>query len=196
MHDGELWQAFAKVHVVYDPVTGEKKREYEPPSDYSESLAWVDGRLWNVSFSDSNLWVGTPGEDGFRWEIAGTTPESHAWGIAFTGEHVIVTGNGTPFLYFLDPGTTDVVHVVETPIDDLEDLAWDGESIWATSYVDLPGKFFRLDPATGEVLDVFEVPAGEAAQCTDRILDGLAIDDGLLYVTGKRCPYVWVYTLW
>jgi len=108
---------------------------------------------------------------------------------------VVVTGNGSHFLYFLDPDDGSLVRTVETPIDDLEDIAWDRGAIWASSYSELRGRFFRLDPETGEVLDVFALPEEEAALCYDGIVDGLAVADGILYVTGKHCPHVWIYEL-
>ena len=167
-------------------------REIEPPSSYSESVAWRDGELWNVSYDNANIYVGTPLVGGdFSWRIAGTTPEIHGWGITHDPTHVIVTGNGTPFLYFLDPVTTQVVRTVETPIDDLEDLAWDRGAIWASSYSAYSGQFFRLNPWSGEVVDVFSLP--DPAECP--IVDGIAVDGSTLYVTGKDCPWTWVYEM-
>ena len=192
VHGGELWHAFPGDIRVFDLDTGDPLRRYEPPSSYSESLAWVRGRLWNVSYHDANIYVGettTAGE--LAWTVAGTTPEEHGWGITFDGTHVILTGHGSELLYFLDPDTAAVVRTITTPIDDLEDLAWHDGAIWASSYSELPGQFFRVDPANGAVVDVHALP--DPAECA--IVDGLAVHAGKLYVTGKNCPFVYVYLL-
>lgn len=192
MHDGELWHAFPSSHRVYDLMTGVEKRRYTPPTTYSESVTWFDGRLWNVSYHDQNLYAGTLNTAGtFNWVVVGTVPEIHSWGITHDGESIIVTGNGTENLYFLDPADGALRRTITTPIDDLEDIAWDRGTIWASSYSELPGQFFRIDPETGALLDVFSLPY--PAEC--EIVDGLAVADGQLYVTGKQCPKVWVFAL-
>lgn len=190
-HEGELWGAFPHEIKVYEPNTGMILRAVSPPSTYSESLAWRDGELWNVSYHDDNIYVGTPVDGDFAWRIVGTTPEIHAWGITHDPQHVIVTGNGTPFLYFLDPVTTELVRAVETSVDDLEDIAWDRGAVWASSYSEYSGQFFRLNPWNGQVVDVFSLPTGH--ECP--IVDGIAVDGASLYVTGKDCAWIWVYEM-
>ena len=193
MHDGELWHAYPGTIKVYDPVSGDLLREYEPPSTYSESLAWRDGEIWNVSYHDSNVYVGTPAANGasIAWRIAGETPDVHGWGITHDETSVIVTGNGKETLWFLDPETLAVTRTIETPVDDLEDIAFDRGAIWASSYSEYHGQFFRIDPADGSILDVHALP--DASEC--EIVDGIAADGGELYVTGKDCPFVYVYAL-
>ncbi len=190
-HAGELWGAFPHSMRVYEPETGTPLRDLDPPSAYSESLAWRDGELWNVSYDDNNIYVGTPEGLDFTWRVVGTVPEIHSWGITHDPWHVIVTGNGTPFLYFLDPVTTEVMATIETPIDDLEDLAWDRGAIWASSYSEYSGKFFRLNPWNGELVDVFALP--DPAECS--IVDGVAVNGSTLFVTGKNCPWIYVYEM-
>lgn len=193
VHGRELWHSFPGSIKVYDKETGDELRELaSSPSTYNESLAWRDGELWNVSYDDSNVYVGRPAAEGeLDWHIAGTTPEVHGWGITHDPDHVIVTGNGSPFLYFLDPQTAGLVKTVTTPVDDLEDLAWDRGAIWASSYSEYPGQFFRIDPSTGAIVDVHSLPG--AGECS--IVDGIAVDGTSLYVTGKHCPWVYVFEM-
>ena len=189
LHEGELWHAFPHSIRVYDPETGEHLRRYDPSSGYSESLTWVGDVLYNVSYSDSNIYAGTLNTAGtFDWTVAGTTPEIHAWGIAFDGTHLILTGNGTENLYFLDPATMELAYTVVTPVDDLEDIAFGDGVIWASSYTEHAGSFFRIDPLTGAVLDVIALP--DAADCP--IVDGIAVTHDRVYVTGKDCPHIHV----
>lgn len=191
IHEGELWHAFPGSIRVFDLSSGAELREVTSPSSYNESIAWRGGELWNVSNDDSNVYVGRPSGADLEWRIAGTTPEVHGWGITHDPEHVIVTGSGSRMLYFLDPQSVAVVRAVETPVDDLEDLAWDRGAIWASSYSEYSGQFFRIDPATGAIVDVHALP--DAEECA--IVDGLAVDGRSLYVTGKRCPWIYVYDL-
>lgn len=190
--DGELWHAYPGSHRVLDLMTGEELRRYTPPTTYSESLMWFQGKLWNVSYHDQNLYAGTLNESGlFDWRVVGTVPEIHSWGITHDGDSVIVTGNGTENLYFLDPSNAALRRTITTPIDDLEDIAWNRGAIWASSYSELPGQFFRVDSSTGGILDIHSLP--DPAEC--EIVDGLAVADGLLYVTGKNCPKIYVFAL-
>lgn len=192
VHEGELWHAYPSSHRVLDLMTGAELRRYTPPSGYSESITWFEGKLYNVTYDDQNLYAGTLNAAGlFDWRIVGTVPEIHAWGITHDGDSIIVTGNGTENLYFLDPANGALRRTITTPIDDLEDIAWDRGAIWASSYSELHGQFFRIDPATGSVLDVHSLP--DPTEC--EIVDGLAVADGLLYVTGKNCPKIYVFAL-
>lgn len=187
-HDGVLWQAFPGELLARDAMSGETLGSWRPPSGYSESLVWHQGRLWNVSYADDKIYAGTLDGDSLTFEVAGTAPDVHAWGIAAFGARLVLTGNGKEDLYFLAPDLS-LEWVTTTPVDDLEDIEYHHGSIWASSYTTYPGSFFRLDPVTGDVLDVFDVPA--PALC--RIVDGIAVDDGdRLYVTGKECPAIWI----
>ena len=188
VHEGLLWQAFPGTIVARDAKTGVEVGRWEPPSSYSESLTWLDGTLWNVSYHDANLYAGTLEDGELKFSVAGITPHEHAWGITHDGRRLLLTGNGQPYLYFLDE-SLELERVLETPVDDLEDLAWFASSVFASSYSELPGSFFRLDPSTGTVLEQFEVP--DPASCP--IVDGIAVDaEGTIWVTGKDCPAVWI----
>lgn len=188
VQDGVLWQTFPSSIWARDAASGEVLGRWDPPSTYSESLTWLGGKLFNVSYHDANLYEGRLVEGELEWIVSGTTPHEAAWGIAHDGTRLILTGNGQPYLYFLDESHS-VARVVETPFDDLEDIAWYGGNVFASSYSEMPGAFFRLDPETGELLDWHKVPDADACP----IVDGIAIDAaGTIWVTGKDCPAVWV----
>lgn len=192
---GLVWHAYPYVIRALDPIDGAIVAEYPPASDYGESVAWFQGKLWTVSNSDANLYAGTlpsPDAEAFDFVVMGTVPEGKSWGITHDGTNLIVTGAGTEQLYFLDPATGALVRTLDTLIDDLEDLAYDRAWIWASSYTEHPGAFFRIDPVSGTLLDVWDLP-GPVEEC--EIVDGLAVADGLLYVTGKGCPWIHVAEL-
>lgn len=188
--DGRIWHAWPSTIRELD-MEGNVLSEHEPPSSYSESLTWFRGRLWNLSYHNPNLYAGRLVDGVISFEIVGTVPGVAGWGITHNGTELITTGNGSTDLHFFDGETVSLLRTVTTPVDDLEDLAWDGRYIWASSYSEYPGQVFRLDPTTGAVVDVHSLPDPE--ECS--IVDGIAIDAGRLFVTGKRCPFIYVAPL-
>lgn len=172
-------------------MAGNVLSEHEPPSTYSESLTWFRGKLWNLSYHNANVYAGTMVGGELVFEVAGTVPDLAGWGITHDGNDLIVSGNGRPDLYVLDGETLVHKRTVTTPVDDLEDLAWDGRYVWASSYSELPGQVFRIDLASGSIVDVHALP--DPDECS--IVDGIAVAEGRLFVTGKRCPFIYVALL-
>ena len=190
--DGALWAPYGHHIRVLDPSSGANQATYTPPTGYQESVTWFQGRLWALSWDDDSIYAGDLGTDGkMLWTLMGHTPDVHGWGITHDDRYLIMTGNGMPYLYFVDPATMTLVKTVTTPVDDLEDVAWDGEYVWASSFSAYPGTEMRLDPETGEVVDLYPLP--EPSECMK--LDGVAIRNGEIYVTGKDCPFVYVAIL-
>jgi glutamine cyclotransferase len=187
-HQGYLWHALPKKIVKIDPKDGAVVATFPPATDYSESIVWFQGKLWNVSFSDNGLYAGTLNGSTLKFSHKGTTPESRAWGIATDGVHLIVTGHyRSPKLYFLSPKDGKLVREITTPIPDLEDLAWDGEGLWTSTFTGHTGSIFRIDPKSGEVQGEFSLPNPQ--ECP--VIDGIAQDGSTLWVTGKECPSIY-----
>ena len=184
-HEGFLWHALPKESVKIDPKDGSVLARFAPSSEYNESLWWFRGVPYQVSFHDDGIYRGTVDRAGaIAWKRVGKTPEIHAWGSATDGKHVILTGNYSNKLYFLDPKSWKVVRTIEVPVPDLEDLAWDGQRLWSSSFTKHPGTIFPIDPATGAVAAFYELP--EPGECP--IIDGLAWDGEALWLSGKQCP--------
>lgn len=189
---GRIWHPYPHHLEESDLATGDLIATFTPPSDYSESVTWFDGTLYELSYATDGIYEATFAADSsLTWTLAGHMPEIHGWGITHDGESLIATGNGSPYLYFLDPATLTVTRTVTTPVDDLEDLAWDGRWLWASSFSLLHGSIVKLDPMTGDIAGLYEL--AEPSRCSQ--IDGIAIDAGLLYVTGKDCPWIEVYEL-
>jgi glutamine cyclotransferase len=184
--DGFLWHALPKEIVKIDPKDGAVLSRYKPATDYSESLVWVGGKIWNVSYSDNGIYEGELGGKGLKFSRKGSTPEDHAWGFEHDGKHFIVTGNYSNKLYFLDPKTLAVVRTTESPVKDIEDLAWDGVGLWASSYTEHKGTIFRIDPKSGKISRFFTLPNPESCP----VIDGLAFDGEHLWLTGKHCTSI------
>lgn len=186
-YDGFLWHALPEEILKIDPRDGRVLSRWKPASPYSESVAWVGKDLWNVSYSDNGIYRGSLTGQSLSFTRVGTVPEKHAWGIAFDGKHVIVTGNYSSVLYFLDPKSLKVDRTVRVAVKDLEDLAWDGESLWTSSFTQKRGTIFKVSAQTGEVGGFYSLPDPE--DCP--IVDGLAYDGSHLWLTGKHCPYLY-----
>lgn len=185
--EGYLWHALPEEIVKIDPRDGRVVGRWKPATAYSESLVWVGADLWNVSYSDNGIYRGKLQGDKLVFQRVGSVPEKHAWGMEFDGKHLVVTGNYSSVLYFLDPATAKVARQVRVPARDLEDLAWDGEAIWTSSFTEKRGTIFKVDPATGAIGGTYQLPDPE--DCP--IVDGLAYDGSHLWITGKHCPYVY-----
>jgi glutamine cyclotransferase len=186
-HEGYLWHALEKESLKIDPKDGTVLAHYAPASEYNESLVWFKGVPYQLSYHDDGLYQGTVTGGAIAWKRVATVPEPHAWGSATDGKHVIITGNFSRKIYFLDPKTWKPVRTIETPVGDLEDLAWDGKLLWGSSFTQHPGTIFSIDPKTGAVLGYYELPAPE--ECP--VIDGLAYDGEALWITGKHCSKVY-----
>lgn len=186
-HEGYLWHALPREIVKIDPSDGTVLLRFQPASQYSESVMWFLGYLWNVSYSDNHIYAATLEGRTLKFGKVGTVPEVHAWGLTHDGKSIIVTGNYSNKLYFLNPKTLQIEKTLTTPVKDLEDLAWDGVGIWSSSFSTYRGQIFRIDPKSGDVRQFFSIPNPE--ECP--IVDGIAYDGKNLWITGKNCASIY-----
>lgn len=186
-HGGFLWNSNPDSIVKIDPKDGTVVEKFKPATTYSESIVWALGKLWNVSFRDNGLYAGAPSKNSVEFKKIGEVPEVHAWGIEFIQGKIVVTGDFSAKLYFLDPKNGKLVKILTTEIKDVEDLAWDGKYIWASSFSMSRGSVFRIDIQTGKTKDEFLLPV--ASQCP--VIDGIAVEGKTLWITGKYCPSIY-----
>lgn len=186
-HDGFLWNALPKQILKINPSDGSVISRFTPSTDYSESLTWFKGALWNLSFSDNGIYHGVMNSRGeLKFQRKGSTPEVHGWGITHDGKNIILTGDYSANLYFIDPNSLKLVRTLKTQGKDLEDLAWDGQWIWSSSFTSERSKIFAIDPLSGKILGLFSLPDDSCP-----IIDGIAFDGKGLWVTGKECPSIY-----
>lgn len=185
-HQGYLWHALPKEIVKIDPKDGLVLERFKPATDYSESITWFQGKLFNLSFSDNSIHAGSLQKKGLTFRRAGNVPEVHGWGITHDGTHLIVTGDYSPKLYYLHPKTMSVKKTLTTPISDLEDLAWDGTHLWSSSLTKHRGQIFRISPKDGQIVGFYTLPDPESCP----VIDGIAFDGTHLWITGKQCPSI------
>jgi glutamine cyclotransferase len=184
-----LWSATPQQIRKINPATGEIMAFYPPATSYSESIVWWSDFLWTVSYADNGIYKAPLKGGKFAFSRVSTTPEVHAWGLAQDGKHLLMTGDhASNKIYFMNPKTLKIEKTLQVPVKDLEDLAWDGKGIWSSSFTEYKGKIFRINPKTGKLDGIFEIP--EPEMCP--IVDGIATQDNLLWITGKNCPSIYL----
>ena len=177
-HEGFLWNAIKDQILKIDPKDGTVLSRFQPPTEHSESVAWFKGRLYNLSFTNNGIYVGDLNSKGeLNLERKGSTPEVHGWGLTHDGSQLIMTGNFSSKLYFVDPKSFQVIRTLQTEAKDIEDLAWDGEWIWTSSFTVDRGKIYALHPKTGKILGKYELPDQNCP-----IIDGIAFEIGRAHV--------------
>ena len=187
-HDGYLWNAIKDKILKIDPNDGTVLNRWDPPTEHSESVAWFNGKMINLSFTNDGIYQGNLNQQGkLIFERKGSTPEPHGWGLTHNGKDLILTGNFSSKLYFVNPKTFKVVRTLETEGKDLEDLAWDGEWVWTSSFTTETGKIFAIHPQTGKTVGIYQLPDNNCP-----VVDGIAFDGKNLWVTGKECPSLYL----
>ncbi len=118
---------------------------------------------------------------------------TEGWGLAFDGEHLILS-DGSDRLQFLNPEDFSPVSSVEvtlqgSPVNYLNELEYiNGEiwaNVWQTDFI------VRIDPATGNinsVVDLTGLSNRTQLGSSEAVLNGIAWDSELerLFVTGKH----------
>lgn len=190
-YEGYLWHALPKELKKIDPKDGSVISTFSPATEYSESLTWFQGKLWNLSFHDDGLYAGNLKDKKFSFKKELKLPEEHGWGLAHNGKELVFTGNFSNKLYFYDPTHKKITRILETDGKDLEDLAWDGEYFWTSSFTEDNGTLYAISPLSGKIEGKFSLP--ENAACN--IIDGTAYDGKGLWVTGKECGSIYYFKL-
>ncbi len=185
-HEGYLWHTLPKEILKISPKDGTIVARFPPASEYNESLTWLNGFLYVVSYSDNGIYRGKLEGDKLKFERVGTTPEVHAWGITHNGKDLIMTGNYSRVIYRLETKNFSIKSTVTADVTDVEDLAYDGKDVWASSFTQHRGSIFRIDLTTGKIATLYELPDPDSCP----VIDGIAKDGNTLWVTGKNCPSI------
>lgn len=186
-HQGFLWNALPQKIVKIDPKDGAVIESHLPATEYSESLKWAADRIWNLSFKTKGLYRGQMKKGQLVFEKIGEVPEDCGWGIEKVGQEFVTTGNFSNKLYFFNPENKKWTKTLITEGVDLEDLAWDGKTLWTSSFSSYRGTIFSINIKTGKIEGFWELPQKE--ECP--IVDGIAFDGKTLWITGKECPSIY-----
>jgi glutaminyl-peptide cyclotransferase len=132
-----------------------------------------------------------------RWDARTLEPleevpyDREGWGICAAGAH-LVTSDGSSELVHRDPGTLaerDVllVRYEGAPVPGLNELTWDGDTIWAN--VMGTATLLGIDPDTGVVTDIVDARRARERHpgAPEAVMNGLAAlsAPGEFLLTGK-----------
>lgn len=162
---------------------------------FGEGIAVIDDKIFQLTWQNG---VGFIYDRESFEELGQFSYTTEGWGLAYDGEHLIMS-DGTPTLYFLDPGTMQETRRISVTVEGealprLNELEYvDGKilaNVWQTDF------FVRIDPTTGIVDGVYDftglltqAPPFEGAY---DVLNGIAYDEAndRLFITGKLWPYL------
>lgn len=114
------------------------------------------------------------------------------WGLTTDGKQLIAS-DGTAYLYFMDENFQVKrklkVTMNDRPLRLLNELEWINGKIWANVYT--TDMIVIINPSSGKVEGVVDcsglLPANLRRSDTD-VLNGIAVNDGKIYLTGKNWP--------
>lgn len=145
--------------------------------------------------------------EGFVWQrgtfkkLSSFNYDGEGWGFTSDGKQLIMS-DGSANLRFLDPETMKQTSSLAVtwqgqPVRNLNELEWVKGVIYANVWYS--PLIARIDPKTGVVTDWINLATlvSHNTRTSDMVLNGIAWDAkaGLLYVTGKNWPLIYVLRL-
>ena len=192
MFDGLLFESAGRYDSSrlrsIDPSTGDELDSVALADEvFGEGLAvGENGELVQLTWKDGVAYRWNPG--GF--ELVGEfSYEGEGWGLTTLEDGTLVMSDGSDVLTLRDPGDFSVIatHRIDRgvdPVDQLNELEFDGTSIWANRYE--TDEIVRIDPACWAVTGVADMSAVRAAATKVAEEDGTRIDvtNGIAQVPG------------
>ncbi len=166
INEGFLWEAEANDRWLkkIDPQTGTVLSTYSSPTLYPESLAWMEtNELLHIDFKRRDVALGELNEDGkFTFKQIGNLKEI-GFGLAKRNSSSFwVTGYYSPEIYLYSYPGLKVLDTITTPLQNVEDLAWDGTHLWSSDFRDDDKKLiYKLSSTTGDVVETYHLPGEE-----------------------------------
>jgi glutaminyl-peptide cyclotransferase len=160
-----------------------------------------------VPWKDKILNLTWQNETGFIWQRGTFKPvgsfkySGEGWGFTQDGKRLIFS-DGTANLRFLDPETQKQTGTLSVtwqgqPVRYLNELEWVNGVVYANIWYS--PLIARIDMKTGAISDWINLASlvAKHARNSDMVLNGIAWDarTGLLYVTGKNWPLIYIIRL-
>ena len=179
-----------------DPESGRVlKLRHLPIKAFGEGLALLDDRLFQLEWTNGTGFI----YDRASFDRVGEIHyEGEGWGLAWDGKHFILS-DGTDTLRFMDPESFTEVRTIQVrdhlgPGDQLNELEFIEGKVYANRWHH--DDIAVIDPTSGNVEAALNLAALERPRPRDpeSVLNGIAYDSesGLLHVTGKNWPRVYV----
>ena len=160
------------------------------PKYFAEGLVLLDGKLYQLTWQENTGFV----YDADTLEhLSSFHYQTQGWGLTTDGSALILS-DGTNTLYWLDPGTMQVVRQVRVsyqgqPVEYLNELEFIKGTIFANIY--LTDTIAAIDPQDGNVLSLIALSGLRPEQNLSvhgEVLNGIAYDslNDRLFLTGKN----------
>ena len=178
---------------LVDPATGTVQAETElDASFFAEGLALLEGKLYQLTWRENTGFV----YDASTFEqLRAFNYQTEGWGLTTDGAALILS-DGTNTLYWLDPGTMQIVRQVNVSyqgqsVEYLNELEFINGLIFANIY--LTDTIVAVNPDDGNVVSLIDLTGLRPAQnqaVQGEVLNGIAYDsiNDKLYLTGKNWP--------
>ena len=178
---------------MVDPATGTVQAETDlDASFFAEGLALLQGKLYQLTWRENTGFV----YDAGTLELLRTfNYQTEGWGLTADGSALILS-DGTNTLYWLDPGTMQVVRQVNVSyqgqsVEYLNELEFINGLIFANIY--LTDTIVAVNPDDGNVVSLIDLTGLRPEQnlaVQGEVLNGIAYDhlNDKLYLTGKNWP--------
>lgn len=176
-----------------DPASGVVQAESDLGANYfAEGLVLLKDKLYQLTWQENTGFV----YDASTLELLSTfNYQTQGWGLT-TDDTALILSDGTNTLYWLDPGTTQIVRQVNVsyqgqPVEYLNELEYIKGLIFANIY--LTDTIVVIDPQDGNVVSLVDLTGLRPEQNSaiqGEVLNGIAYDDqsDRLYLTGKNWP--------
>jgi len=174
-----------------DPISGVVQAETDlDPNFFAEGLVLLEGKLYQLTWQENTGFI----YDANSLERLGTFHyQTQGWGLTTDGSALILS-DGTNMLYWIDPGTMQVVRQVNVtyqgqPVEYLNELETINGTIFANIY--LTDSIVAINPADGSVVSLIDLtglrPEPNLA-IQGEVLNGISYDqlNDKLYLTGKN----------
>lgn len=198
MHEGTLFESIGKYGEsalrALNPATGELLAQADlPDSAFGEGLAvGLNGELVQLTWKEeiAYRWSAQSLQDLNSATPSGTYPyRGQGWGLTRlgSGDFVMTDGSADVILRSVqDFSVTGRHHVyrLDGPSEGLNELEWDGESVWASRYQ--TDEILQIDPDCWTVTAVVDISGLHDEAVQDAALAGTKIDvaNGIAQIPG------------
>jgi glutamine cyclotransferase len=200
-HNGNLYESTGQLGEssfrIVDLETGKLLRKLDFERKYfGEGSVILDDRMYMLTWTNKVAFVYDA--ETLKYIKTCAYPRE-GWGLTTDGKSLIAS-DGSSYLYFMD-GDFKVQRKVKVVMNDrpvrlLNELEWINGKIWANVYT--TDMILIINPSSGNVEGVVDctglLPRQLRKPDTD-VLNGIAVKDGRVFITGKNWPRLYEIAL-
>lgn len=175
-----------------DPSSGNVQKKVDLPEDFfGEGITVVGDTIWQITWRNG---VAIERDRKTLNEVRRVNYSGEGWGICDDGKRLVMS-DGSAKLTFRDPKSfkeTGSVQVTRDgkPLTQLNELECVGGKVWANVWK--TDEIVRIDPATGQVTNTYDLASLKPSDPNVDVLNGIAHIPGTneFLVTGKNWPTI------